>query len=222
MSDTLIKLNNGLEVHIDEFIKWSEHKQRQLLMPVEQRQRLNQILAEASDTSRPVITPKGMFASVDSAAKALDIGTDGFRKYLLNDAYPEYRYVLSLPEDEPLRTNRVLYNGVLRKSIKTPLGIFKTVNEAAKAHNFSGDQIKLRLHSDKHPDFYRTDEVVGSEFGNGKETIVKKTNKKTVTPLGVFDTKVQAMKAHNLSRTAFSKMLTYNPKEFYFLEDKPT
>jgi hypothetical protein len=219
MSDTLIKLNNGLEVHIDEFIKWSEHKQRLLLMPVEQKQKLNQAWAGISDTSRPVVTPKGMFATVDSAAKALNIGVDGLRKYLLNDAYPEYRYVVSLPEDDALRTNRVLYNGVLRKSIKTPLGIFKTVNEAAKAHNFSGDQIKLRLHSDKHPDFYRTDEVVGSEFGNGKATIVKKTNKKTVTPLGVFDTKVQAMKAHNLSRTAFTKMLAYNPKQFYFLED---
>lgn len=222
MSDTLIKLNNGLEVHIDEFIKWSEHKQRQLLMPIEQRQRLNQMLAEASDTSRPVITPKGMFASVDAAAKALDIGVDGLRRYLLNDAYPEYRYVLSLAEDEPLRTNRILYNGVLRKSIKTPLGIFNTINEAAKAHNFSGDQIKWRLKSENHPDFHHTDEIVGSKYGNGKATIVKKSNRKTVTPLGVFDTKVQAMKAHNLSRSAFTKMLSYNPKEFYFLEDKTT
>lgn len=216
----MIKLNNGLEVHIDEFIKWSSEKQRQLLMPVEKRKMLNQKLAEVSDTSRPVTTPLGAFTSVELAAKSLNIAVDVLRKYLLNDAYPEYKYIVSLPEDEPLRTNRVLYNGVLRKKIRTPLGIFNNVNDAAKAHNFSGDQIKLRLHSDKHPDFYRTDEAVGTEYGNGRVTIAKKSNKKTVTPLGVFDTKVQAMKAHNLSRNLFNKLLTYNPKEYYFLDEK--
>jgi hypothetical protein len=219
MSNLMIKLNNGLEVPVDEFISWSQRKQHELTVPIDVRIKRDKRLKEISDTSRPVITPQGIFDSVSSAALASNIAVDVLRKYLLNDAYPDYRYLIPLPEDEVLKTNKVLYNGVLRKQIKTPLGIFKNVNEAAKAHNFSADQIKWRIHSDKYPDFHRTDESVGTQFANGKATIVKKSNKRTVTPLGVFDTKVQAMKAHNLSRNEFNKILRYKPNEFYFLVD---
>ncbi len=219
MSDLKIKLNNGLEVLVDEFITWSAYKQAQLTMPIEKRKALNKRLKEITDTSRVVVTPLGTFESVSLASEAHDIAVDVMRKYLLNDAYPEFKYLIPLPEDESLRTNKVLYNGILRKYIKTPLGIFKNANDAAKAHNFSPDQIKWRIHSDKYPEFHRTDESVGTEYANGKATIVKKSNKKTVTPLGTFDTKVQAMKAHNMTRNEFNKMLSYNPKEFYFLKN---
>lgn len=215
----MIKLNNGLEVHIDEFITWSPRKQSELTVSTEVRKKRNKLLKEASDFSRPVVTPQGTFDTVTSAAKASNIAVDVLRKYLLNDAYPAYRYLIPSAEDDALRTNKILYNGVLRKSIKTPLGIFKNANQAAKAHNLSADQIKLRIHSEKYPEFHRTDESVGTEFANGKATIVKKSNKKTVTPLGIFPTKVQAMIANNLSRTEFNKMLVYKPKEYYFLDD---
>ena len=217
MSKLMIKLNNGLEVHVDEFISWSQRKQHELTVPIDIRKKRNTRLREISDKSRPVVTPQGIFDSVSSAALASDIAVDVLRKYLLNDAYPDFKYLIPLPGDEALKTNKILYNGVLRKQIKTPLGIFKSATEAAKAHNYSSDQIKWRIHSDKYPDFYRTDEKVGTEYANGKATIVKKSNKRTVTPLGEFDTKVQAMKAHKLTRNEFNKLLKYQPSEYYFL-----
>ena len=213
----MIKLNNGCAVNIDEFIKWSANKQAQLTMPIEKRKAWVKKMKKAHDPSRSVITPQGTFDTVTSASKALNIEVDVLRKYLLNDAYPQYRYSIPLPKDECLRTDKVPYNGIFRKAIKTPLGIFKNTKEAALAHNFSADQIKWRIHSHLYPNFHRTNKNANDIKTDIKTNVIKKLYRRTVTPLGTFESKVQAMQAHNLTRSMFNKLLEYSPKEYYFL-----
>ena len=53
-----------------------------------------------------------------------------------------------------------------------------------------------------------------------KPLIQSKSKKVTVTPLGTFNSKVEAIKAHNISRNDFNKLLAANPNDYYFLDDK--
>ena len=163
MSQTKIKLNDGTEVPIDEFITWEARKQSFLL------KNYKEILAEKykNGVYRKVITPKGEFINASKAADAEGVSISMLTKRLRHVLYPEYHYVDESPEDliytKPIRKSKSdpeKYNSerekLLGKKTKTPLGVFDTLGKAAKAHKVTMPTIKRRMR-DFPNDFYFID-----------------------------------------------------------------
>jgi len=69
--------------------------------------------------------------------------------------------------------------------------------------------------SKSHTDFCK---IEPSE--TAKPLINTRTKKKTVTPLGTFNSKIEAIKAHKISRDEFSKLMKKYPNKYHFLEMK--
>jgi hypothetical protein len=69
-----------------------------------------------------------------------------------------------------------------------------------------------RIGSPKYPEFCKieSDDIQ-------KPVINSKVMKRTVTPLGIFNSKIEAIRAHNIPRNEFQKLLLNYPREFYFL-----
>jgi hypothetical protein len=163
MSQTKIKLNDGTEVPIDEFITWDARKQSFLL------KNYREILAGKykNGVYRKVITPKGEFINTSKAADAEGVSVSVLTRKLRHVLYPDYHYVDETPEDliytKPIRkrmSNPEKYNSerekLLGKKTKTPLGIFDTLGKAAKAHGVTMPTIKRRMR-DFPEEFYFVD-----------------------------------------------------------------
>lgn len=213
MSGTMIKLNNGLEVHIDEFISWSHQKQRLLTTPLEIAR--EHVAKTASKNQRAVITPLGEFTSVSLAGKAHGISDDALRRRLYNLACPEYRYAIPEPQDEAKNYFKELTRGFDKTSVKvqTPLGIFNSIKSAAAAHNITIAALQHKFYKNK-TEYFRIEGV------KPDTKIPTKRMLKTVTPLGVFESKKDAMIAHGLSKLDFSRLFKLKPEEYYVLDSK--
>jgi hypothetical protein len=148
---TLLKLNNGEQVSVDEFITWHPAKQWRLTVPIEEYKA--NIERTKAANSHAVITPLGKFSSMRAACKALGISSPTLRGYIHNSAYPDYRFA-----DE---------KNLIEKSVLNKIYI------------------------------------------TGK--------KRTVTPLGIFSSKIEAAVAHGLTKGQFERVMKKNPKEFFYL-----
>jgi len=165
--------------------------------------------------NRAVITPKGRFNSLNEASKAYHLGVDVLRRYVFNTAYPEFKYENEQPRDKEKHFHKVIPNGFNTSTIfvKTPLGLFKSIGEAAIAHNMPRHQMERKSLSDKYPEFQR----VRQEYNDYAHVRTNK-RKKTVTPLGTFDSKNEAIKAHGISKNDFNKLMKSSPNKYYFLD----
>lgn len=151
---TYLKLNNGTEVSVDEFISWNSRKQTIFTKPIEERQK--DIERKVQSTRRAINTPMGQFPCFEEAKKALNMGTHALRSRLKNSAYPEYSFVVPKP-------------------------------------------------SDTEKEFHQ----------------VKKRGKKfTVTPMGMFNSKVEAYVAYGIKKGEFEKLLNEFPNDYYYLDEK--
>jgi hypothetical protein len=166
-------------------------------------------------TTRAVITPKGRFESLSIASEAYGIGVDVLRRYVFNTAYPEFKY-----EKEELRDKEKYFYKIIPKAfqkqtvfVRTPKGDFESIQLAANAYGIEWHRMNKMISSKSHPDFYKIEP-------NEKEKplINTRTKKKTVTPLGKFNSKIEAINAHKISRNEFSKLMKNFPREYYFLE----
>lgn len=215
MSGLKIKLNNGSEVPIDEFITWSAHRQAMLTRPLEE---VKEATAKASAKyQRQVVTPKGIFPSITIASNVFGVSRDTISKYIYNTAIPEFKFLNPKPEDT-LKEFHKPTNSILNKPsvyVKTPLGVFKSIADAAKAHNVPRHQIEQKIRSPRQPDFHKFE----SEENTFKH-VKHATKKKTVTPLGVFDTKNEARKAHGTTYHMFNNLMKTMPDKYYFLDSE--
>lgn len=171
----------------------------------------------AKAKTRAVITPKGRFETLSDASNVYKIGVDVLRRYVFNTAYPEFRYETEQPRDKEKYFHKIIPNSFHKPTvfIKTPLGLFKSIGEAAIAHNMPRHQMERKSLSDKYPEFQRVEQAHG-EYDHVKT----KKKKTTVTPLGTFNSKIEAIRAHKISRDEFTKLMKSFPKKYYFLESK--
>jgi len=170
----------------------------------------------SNKSARPVITPKGEFPSLREAAKAFNIGDDVLRRYVFNTAYPEFRYVTPQPQDKAKEFHKIILKAFKYQTVfvRTPKGDFESITAAAKAYGIEWHKMSRRIGSEKYPEFFKIDTDNAS-----KPIIQSKVMKKTVTPLGSFNSKVEAMRAHKIPRNEFQKLLMNRPLEYYHLED---
>jgi hypothetical protein len=164
---------------------------------------------------RSVITPKGRFESISDASKAHGIGVDVIRRYVFNTAYPEFKYEKEEPRDKEKYFHKVIRKAFKKQTIfvRTPKGDFDSIKLAADAYGVDRHRMNRMVGSKSHPDFFK---IEPNEMS--KPLINTKSKKITVTPLGKFNSKVEAIMAHKISRDEFSKLMNENPKKYYFLE----
>ena len=174
----MIKLLNGKEVSVDEFVTWSKIKQTRNLVPQNYSAETKAKMAEArlvaaqkkalkAQTKASVIkgiahwkrttTPLGSFLSLKAAAAAHRVGTDVIKR-LIKTKSDEYYYVgvdgARLPVQKA-RTNK-------KDPVVTPNGQFVSVASAAEAYNVSTGTIRNWIKK-KQDQFYRA--TIPSKLG---------------------------------------------------------
>ena len=152
----MVKLSNGTEVDIDEFITWSSNKQAQNLIP--QEQRLDIFARAGQKKNRAVMTPIGEFPSCKSAMEALGICANTLRRFINNDSYPSFYYINEKPDDQL----RVKFNSKFTRGKKitvTPLGTFNSKNEAMKAHGVDREQFAILLKNSSSEYYFLLDNI---------------------------------------------------------------
>lgn len=167
--------------------------------------------------TRSVITPKGRFESLSIASEAYGVGVDVLRRYVFNTAYPEFRYEKEEPRDKEKYFHKVMPKAFQKQTVfvRTPKGDFDSIQLAANAYGIEWHQMNRMVASKKHPDFYKFE-----PDEKAKPLINTRAKKKTVTPLGTFNSKIEAIKAHKISRDEFSTLMEKFPKKYYFLQAK--
>lgn len=173
-------------------------------------------LEQVNSNARSVLTPKGQFSSLRIAAKAHGIGDDVLRRYLFNTAYPEFKYEKEVPSDKAKYFHKVIRKAFHKQTVfvRTPKGDFDSIQLAADAYGIEWHQMNRRISSAKFSEFFK---IEPNE--NVKPQIKSSVKKITVTPLGTFSSKVEAIKAHNIPSSQFSKLMKTNPATFYFLKN---
>lgn len=164
--------------------------------------------------TRAVITPKGRFESLSIASEAYGMGVDVLRRYVFNTAYPEFKYEKEEPRDKEKYFHKVIPKAFQKQTVfvRTPKGDFDSIKLAADAYGIEWHQMNRMVGSKSHPDFHKIE-----PHEMAKPLINSRVKKKTVTPLGTFNSKIEAIKAHKISRDAFSTLMRKNPEKYYFL-----
>ena len=167
--------------------------------------------------ARAVITPKGRFESLSVASESYGIGVDVLRRYVFNTAYPDFTYEKAEPRDKEKYFYKVIPKAFQKQTVfvRTPIDDFDSIQLAANAYGIEWHQMNKMVGSKSHPDFYK---IEPSE--TVKPLINTRTKKKTVTPLGTFNSKIEAINAHKISRDEFSKLMKNKPEKYYFLDNK--
>ena len=145
------------------------------------------------------------------------MGVDVLRRYVFNTAYPEFKYEKEEPRDKEKYFHKVIPKAFQKQTVfvRTPKGDFDSIKLAADAYGIEWHQMNRMVGSKSHPDY---DKFEPNE--KAKPLINTRSKKKTVTPLGTFNSKIEAIKAHKISRDEFTALMKKQPKKYYFLEIK--
>jgi hypothetical protein len=160
MDKPTVKLNDGTEVALEEFIKWTPRRQAFKTLPLEElhASRIRRGMAHR----RAVNTPLGRFETMGEAVKALGITKDALRKLLLNTAYPKYSFVNPTQKELSEQFHKVYKVGP--KKTVTPIGIFKSKIAAANALGILKDQLGKLMLTNPSEYYYAEDNVNQSNF----------------------------------------------------------
>jgi hypothetical protein len=218
MKKPTVKLNNGKEVLLEDFVKWHHTKQHKLTIPLEEKKKIYE--KSHAKLRRAVNTPMGQFASFTEATKALGLTDSGLRNYIRNTALPQYSYVNTTPEDISKQFHKELSAG--SKKTVTPIGIFNSRIAASKALGIEDHQLK-KLIKEYPNEYYYSDE----QTNIGKRNVLKKEKpklkfkflRKIVTPKGEFTTKNEATIALKITSEEFEILLQSKPNK-YFIKKK--
>lgn len=214
MKKPMVKLNNGKEVPLEEFIKWHHTKQHKLTIPLDDKKLIYAKMAVKQQ--RAVNTPIGQFASFKEAAQALGLTDTGLRNYIRNTALPLYNYVNPTPEDIAKQFHKELAAGA--KKTVTPIGTFNSRIAASKALGIEDHQLK-KLIKEYPNEYYYSHE----QTNIGKRKVIKKEKpklkfkflKKIITPKGEFSTKKEASLALKKTSEEFEILLQSKPEKYY-------
>jgi hypothetical protein len=201
-----IKVRYGKEVSVDEFISWNQQKQQNQLRTKEQIEVTNKKISEKN--GRKVITPKGIFPTLSTAAKAVGMNRDRLSKLIYNTAVTEYRYMDRRSIDDSLEFYKPLK---ITKITHTPIGQFRSNREAIKALKIKSHEFTTLLRTNSKEYFVRMSD------GSVPSSAISKyaSAKRVQTPLGTFLSKADAAKAHNIPiHQLTAKMLKF-PNDFF-------
>jgi len=107
--------------------------------------------SEGKIQGKPVVTPKGTFASIWEAAKAHGLSRSRMAKKLRSLSFTcRFYYFLGEEKKTKTRTGHGLH---LAKQVKTPLGLFASCREAAIAHKVCHSVIARRAKNPKREDY---------------------------------------------------------------------
>lgn len=159
MKKQMVKLNNGKEVLLEEFVSWTAHKQSLLTKPIEKRR--VDIEKKVQSTRRAINTPLGQFSCFEDAKKALNMGTYALRSRLKNLAYPEYSFVNPKPKDAEKEFHQVKKRG--RKFTVTPIGVFNSKIEAYISYGLKKGEFETLLREQPEK-YYYIDEAEAIKF----------------------------------------------------------
>jgi hypothetical protein len=152
-------LRNGAKVSWEEFARWSGHRQRMALDPHTYRvdwkpnhcEKMSQIVKKSYEEgtrkltwhfgakngqSRAVVTPAGEFGSIAEAARHYQVRGEVMRAWIGDLAKPEFRFAV---EEDPEKRARLRPGP---RSVKTPDGIFPSINAAARHYGVGQRTIK--------------------------------------------------------------------------------
>ena len=224
----MIKLNNGAEVTLDEFITWGAHKQGALLKNPLDFEKIQKAKYAKGTVYRSVITPKGEFKTASEAADAEGVSVSVLTKRLQHLLHPEYHYVDEKPEDikytKPIRKRMqspAAYNAaraeLLGKCTRTPLGEFETLGKAAKAHEVSMPTIKRRMRDFPSEYYFVTEGKVEAK------PVVKNRRrawgKQIQTPNGQFSSVSEAAVSHGVSTVTISNRRKKFPNQYFLIKN---
>ena len=154
-----VTLRNGNKVSWDDFARWSGHRQRMALDPPtyhvswdpDHSEKMSRIVKKSYETgtrrlnwhfgakngqSRAVVTPAGEFGSIAEAARHYQVRGEVLRMWIRNPDKPEFRFVA---EEDPEKRARLRPGA---RSVRTPDGIFPSINAAARHYGVSQRTIK--------------------------------------------------------------------------------
>jgi hypothetical protein len=156
-----------------------------------------------------VKTPLGLFNSYRDAAAAHNIPESTFQDILRRKT----EGFIDIGDTRKIIAASGSNHGMARR-IKTPLGYFGYVGAAAKAHGISNKQIARRCK--ENPDeFYYLDPP--KQVNSSRNQC--NNSKKVCTPLGTFESIMEAANAHSVSRSTMRyKLKSENMPDFYVVD----
>ena len=154
-----VTLRNGNKVSWDDFARWSGHRQRMALDPPtyhvswdpDHSEKMSRIVKKSYETgtrrlnwhfgakngqSRAVVTPAGEFGSIAEAARYYQVRGEVLRMWIRDPDKPEFRFVA---EEDPEKRARLRPGA---RSVRTPDGIFPSINAAAMHYGVGRRTIK--------------------------------------------------------------------------------
>ena len=226
MKKPKVKLNDGTFVLLEEFIKWTPKRQEFKTRPLEE------IIAIADKirkkNNRSIITPIGTFASMEEAILQTQIPYARLRKYLLSVLRPEYSYVNLEPKDieqqikqptiDELDATRIRRGMAHRRAVNTPIGQFSTVNEAVKNLGITKDALRNLIRNTAYSKYSYVNPTP-SDISKQFHKVYNVGPKKTVTPIGIFPSKIAAANALGLLKDQLGKLMLNNPDQYYYSSD---
>jgi len=158
-----VTLANGEKVEWDEFSKWSSHKQTISLRPKEIRDEIRKKISKARReslsngtftalkgathrSSKKVISPDGEFPSLREAAIFYSVKSPTVSAWIKRGK-AGFKFGSS---GVTIRDGKHLNS----KKLRTPIGVFQSISAAARSYGVSRENIRNKLLSKKHSDFY--------------------------------------------------------------------
>lgn len=155
----VVTLANKNQVDWEEFMHWSQHKQRMSLMPhthkvtwgeehcrkmreivtasyADGTRRVNWNYGEKNGRSRAVITPQGQFPSITAAAQHYAVTGNTMKDWITKTRADRFRFVNEMTKDE------ISKRSCLPKPVMTPDGRFPSIKAAAEHYQVGIRTIK--------------------------------------------------------------------------------
>lgn len=222
----MVKLNDGTSVPLEEFNSWTSKKQEFKTRPLEEIRAIVDKIRKK--TSRAVNTPIGTFDSINEAILQTQLPYSRLRRFLLSTEHPEYSYVNTyaenvkrppkVPTRAELDATRIRRGMAHRRAVNTPKGQFETVREAIKVLGITKDALRNLCLNTAYP-LYSFVNPTKKDLAQQYHRVYKGGPKKTVTPIGTFDTKGLAAKALGVTYDEMSYLIKTQPKKYYYSED---
>lgn len=166
----VVTLANKNQVDWEEFMHWSQHKQRMSLIPhthkvtwgeehchkmreivkasyADGTRRINWNYGEKNGRSRAVITPQGQFPSITAAAQYYAVTGNTMKDWITKTRSDRFRFVNEMTRDE------ISKRSCLPKPVMTPDGRFPSIKAAAEHYQVGIRTIKTWIRSMRSSEF---------------------------------------------------------------------
>lgn len=166
-----VTLANNKQVDWEEFMHWSQHRQRMSLMPhtyqvtwgeehchkmreivkssyTNGTRRINWNYGEKNGRSRAVVTPEGKFPSITAAALHYEVSGTAIKNWINDPGNEKFAFAENLNVDELAKRS------CAAKPVMTPDGKFRSIQAAADHYEVGVRTIKTWIRGMRSSEFY--------------------------------------------------------------------